>query len=210
MRISSAILALACFALLAGCAAMQIKGRPIDRSLSGQMTKADTAPHGAAFLVVAVSLERAANPLDYFQRHYFARFDIRREAADFQISQGAGFLAVPPNQLADSRSLYVIPGRRESFVLEYSQGAADDSRLTMATLADRRCIDSTCVLAIAGELPIGEEAGKMHLPRAAGCEGEDCPLDAQAFAQAAPQLLSRTDSEQFKRFFLLYQDAQPR
>ncbi|MEQ1616876.1 MAG: hypothetical protein ABL883_00855 [Terricaulis sp.] len=212
MRALVSVLALGALALLAACS---LTGRAIDRSLSGLLPQADVAPRGAAFLVVVLRQQLAPTPFDYANRPLFARFDTVREGADFRIVQAAGFLNVPSKDIADVRSLYAIPGVRGRYVLEYSEVQNDQSRRTMATLADRRCEDDTCVLALAESLPIGSEPGQIDLPSAAGCVSNEadtntCPLEAQAFAAAAAQLAGKTGPEKFDRFFLLYQDAQPR
>lgn len=211
MRALPQVLAFCALALLAACA---FSGRAIDRSLRGLLPVADVAPRaGGAFLVVVLHQDLALTPFDYGHLPLFARFDIVREGADFRIVQGAGFLNVPSNYVADSRSLYEIPGKRGRYVLEYSEIQNDQSRRTMATLADRRCEDDTCVLAIAESLPIGDQPEQMQLPNAPTCDptaAEACPLDAQAFAAAAFQLAERASADQFDGFFLVYQDAETR
>lgn len=209
MRALGTAFAFVTLALLAACS---LTGRAIDRSLNGLLQQADVAPRGAAFLVVVIPGQLAPTPFDYANRPLFARFDTVREGADFRIVQAAGFLNAPSKDTADARSLYMIPGVRSRYVLEYSEVQDDQSRRTMATLADRRCEDDTCVLALAEALPIGSEPEQIDLPYAAGCAPENsvCPLDAQAFAAAATQLANKTAPEQFNRFFLVYQDTENR
>lgn len=208
MKSFAAVLALCTLALLAACS---FSGRAIDRSLSGLLPEAEVAPRGSAFLVVVLREELAPTPFDYYNRPMFARFDVVGQGADFRIVPGAGFLNVPPDYISDSRSLYVIPGQRSRYVLEYNEiQGADQSRRIMATVAERRCQGDTCALAIAESLPIGDEPGQIQLPDVAACEATSCPLDAQAFAAAASRVANQTSADEFDSFFLIYQDAQAR
>lgn len=211
MSIKMRTFAAVCAMAAVGACSFEL-GEAVDRSMNGLLGLTDAAPRGVSYLLAAeytrssITVESAT---DYAIIPIFVGLAVVREGQDFRLSPGVGSMEVPPELISDSRSLYVIPGGRERFVLEYNFVNEDGSRQLRATLAERRCQGDTCVLAIADELPVNDDGGVSIVEtascREAGCE--EMILDGQAFAAAVAQISARMSAEDFDDYFLIYQPA---
>jgi hypothetical protein len=189
-------------------------GEPINRSLSGLMQPAETAPRGPAYLTMANDADptpELISALDYQNIPPFIGFTVVRESADFRFASATGFYTPPPRYVEDTRSLYLIPEQRNRYVLEYTAVDENGDRTLMATLAERRCQGDTCVLAIAESIPVGGEVQRDLRCSDDGAAGVSCdsdsPIVGAAFAAAASEVAGRMTAEDFNKFYLIYQPA---
>ncbi len=200
--------ALCCSLSLSACDSL---GEPLSRSLRGLLTETNVAPRGVAYLVPAVGNMSSFDlgGLNYWNTPLFARFTILPEGANFRIVSDGGFFELPPHYISDTRTLYDIPGQNERYLLEFNQSTSE-GRQIRATLVERRCQGETCLLAIASSVRVGERPDQVFVPLASECPNGDCediPLDAAAFANAAPEIARLATDRDLERYFLIYHDA---
>jgi hypothetical protein len=187
-------------------------GVRIDRSLSGLLNTADVSPRGTSYLLRREYTESTKIPAlpgsDQIFEPAFIGLTIDLEPQSFRLSPGPGSFELPSRFASDSRSLYQVPGTRDTFVLEYNFVDDDDRRQLMATIAERRCQGDLCVLAIAHMMPVGS-GHDIAIPPSPHCARQDCgaipPLSSEALAAAISEVAERVRRADAYDYFLLYE-----
>jgi hypothetical protein len=188
---------------VAGCTAFEQVGVAVDRSMVGVLTATDITPSGASYLLAhAQEGNFSAEPLTFRNGPEFIGVTLVREGPNFRVMDAAGFAVLPPGMISDSRTLFAIPGQRDRYVMEFVLTNEDGDRMLAVTLAERRCQGDTCVLAIATQLPIGDDDGDVPLPNL----GDEWNVlySGEAFAAAISQIAARMSPSDFNHHYLIY------